>query len=105
VSASGEDGYGNDVPMETIERFPQELGNLAQNARFPHSHSPIPLGLEGEREERRATEDPPISFVSVARPWWPVLNVDLVAGFAVSTEGYGDGHKSSPAGACCDDRH
>ena len=25
--------------METTERFPQRLGNLAQNARFPHFHS------------------------------------------------------------------
>jgi hypothetical protein len=25
--------------MEITERFPQPLGNLAQNARFPHSHS------------------------------------------------------------------
>ena len=31
--------YGNDAPMEITERFPQPLGNLAQNARFPHSHS------------------------------------------------------------------
>ena len=37
--------------MEITERFPQELGNLAHNARFPHSHKPIPFGLEGE--ERR----------------------------------------------------
>jgi hypothetical protein len=27
--------------METQERFPQGLGNLAQNAGFPHSHKPI----------------------------------------------------------------
>jgi IstB-like ATP binding protein len=32
-------GYGNDAPLEITERFPQPLGNLAQNARFPHSHS------------------------------------------------------------------
>jgi hypothetical protein len=32
-------GYGNDAPMEITKRFPQELGNLAQNARLPHSHS------------------------------------------------------------------
>src|SRR5713226_1468379 len=30
---------GTPVPMETQKRFPQRLGNLAQNARFPHSHS------------------------------------------------------------------
>jgi hypothetical protein len=29
--------------MEIRKRFPQELGNLAQNARFPHSHKPFPL--------------------------------------------------------------
>jgi hypothetical protein len=34
--------------MEITERFPQELGNLAQNASFPHSHKPIPL-LSGEK--------------------------------------------------------
>jgi hypothetical protein len=36
-------GCGNVAPMEIKKRFPQELGNLAQNARFPHSHKPIPL--------------------------------------------------------------
>jgi hypothetical protein len=34
-----DDSYGNGVPMETTERFPQGLGNPAQNAGFPHSHS------------------------------------------------------------------
>ena len=37
-------GCGNDAPVEITKRFPQELGNLAQHARFPHSHKPIPLG-------------------------------------------------------------
>jgi len=32
-------GYANDSPMETTKRFPQGFGNLAKNARFPHSHS------------------------------------------------------------------
>jgi hypothetical protein len=32
-------GYGNDALMEITKRFPQALGNLAENARFPHSHS------------------------------------------------------------------
>ena len=36
-------GCGNAAPMEIKNRFPQERGNLAQNARFPHSHKPIPL--------------------------------------------------------------
>ena len=39
VGATAKDGCGNDAPMEITERFPQPLGNLAQNARFPHSHS------------------------------------------------------------------
>jgi tetratricopeptide (TPR) repeat protein len=43
---------GNVVPMETQERFPQGLGNLAQNARFPHSHKPI-ISVGIERKERR----------------------------------------------------
>ena len=43
ISASAEDGCGNAAPMEITERFPQPLGNLAQNARFPHSHSPYSL--------------------------------------------------------------
>ena len=39
IGAGAKDGCGNDAPMEITERFPQPLGNLAQNARFPHSHS------------------------------------------------------------------
>jgi hypothetical protein len=39
--------------MEITERFPQELGNLAKNARFPHSHKLI----LGEEEEMRAERD------------------------------------------------
>jgi hypothetical protein len=45
-------GCGNDAPAEITKRFPQELGNLAQNARFPHSHKPITL-TDKEDEERR----------------------------------------------------
>ena len=48
-------GCGNAGPMETTERFPQRLGNLAQNARFPHSHSRLflfPLRKNEEGEER-----------------------------------------------------
>ena len=41
VAAGAEDSCGNDAPMEITERFPQPLGNLAQNARFPHSHSRV----------------------------------------------------------------
>ncbi len=32
-------GYGNAGPVEITKRFPPDLGNLAQNARFPHFHS------------------------------------------------------------------
>jgi hypothetical protein len=35
--------------MEITERFPQELGNLAENARFPHSHKPI-LQMSDEKD-------------------------------------------------------
>jgi hypothetical protein len=38
-AAAGDDKYGNAVPMETTERFPQGLGNPAQTAGLPHSHS------------------------------------------------------------------
>jgi hypothetical protein len=41
INSPAEDGCGNDAPMEITERFPQPLGNLAQNARFPHSHSRV----------------------------------------------------------------
>jgi hypothetical protein len=48
-------GCGNGAPMEITERFPQALGNLAQSARFPHSHKP-PLFHDvlkaGEKELR-----------------------------------------------------
>ena len=49
-----DDGYANDSPMETRKRFPQGFGNLAKNARFPHSHSQD-LGLvvlTGEKNRR-----------------------------------------------------
>ena len=44
-------GYGNAGAMETTERFPQRLGNLAQNARFPHSHSRSLFVSQEEDEE------------------------------------------------------
>ena len=50
--ATDQDGCGNGVPMETQERFPQGLGNLAQTARFPHSHKPITLWSETRRQDR-----------------------------------------------------
>jgi hypothetical protein len=34
------DGCGNGAAAEITNRFPQRLGNLAQNARFPHFHKP-----------------------------------------------------------------
>jgi hypothetical protein len=59
----GEDGCGNGVPMETPKRFPQGLGNLAENARFPHSHKPMIIVL-GTKEEPE-----PVTKVS---PMYPV---------------------------------
>ena len=53
VGSCAEDGYGNDAPMEIRERFPQPLGNLAQNARFPHSHSR--LSYFDQEEQRQKT--------------------------------------------------
>jgi hypothetical protein len=76
-----EDGYANDSPMETLNRFPQGFGNLAKDARFPHSHSQDhPCGVErreepnirGQRLDQQLT-------VSVAPP--------VVAGFEVSIDG------------------
>ena len=36
------DGCGNAAAVEITDRFPPPLGNLAQNARFPHFHKPMP---------------------------------------------------------------
>ena len=50
-----ESGYGNAGAMETTERFPPRLGNLAQNARFPHSHSrPLFVSPEPNEEDEDA---------------------------------------------------
>jgi len=49
AKVNGQDGCGNDVPMETPERFPQGLGNLAQTARFPHSHKPIIVWMDEKK--------------------------------------------------------
>src|SRR5882762_4068308 len=50
VGSCAEDGYGNAAPVEIRKRFPQPLGNLAQNARFPHSHSRL---SSFDQEEQR----------------------------------------------------
>jgi hypothetical protein len=53
-SARAPDGCGNGAPMEITERFPQPLGNLAKNARFPHSHSRLSdLDHEEQRQQTR----------------------------------------------------
>ena len=62
--------------METTERFPHGLGNLAQNARFPHSHKPSSLVW---REEKKTTTSIYQLTVSVA--------TSVVAGFEVSISG------------------
>jgi hypothetical protein len=56
----GEDGCGNAVPMETTERFPQRLGNLATNARFPHSHKPMTIVLERQKNPEPVTKVSPM---------------------------------------------
>jgi hypothetical protein len=48
------DGCGNGAGMEITNRFPHRLGNLAQNARFPHSHKPLPVVFV--RNGRRRTK-------------------------------------------------
>lgn len=58
VGGGGEDGCGNDAPMEITERFPQPLGNLAQNARFPHSHRPIPFSQRPKDKTKTKTQWP-----------------------------------------------
>jgi hypothetical protein len=54
IVGDAEDGYANASPMETTKRFPQGFGNLATNARFPHSHSHDSLS---EREKNSRPED------------------------------------------------
>jgi hypothetical protein len=62
----GEDGYGNAVPMETKKRFPQGLGNLAQDARFPHSHSRS-SGLRKEKTKNEEAITHPINWLQDRR--------------------------------------
>src|ERR1700733_14084496 len=50
-----EDGYGNAVPVEARERLPQALANLAQTARFAHSHTRFLL-LYSERRRRKSRD-------------------------------------------------
>jgi hypothetical protein len=57
--------------METQERFPQGLGNLATNARFPHSHKPRII-LVGEEEE--------LGYGNKVLPMYPVYSVTDVSG-------------------------
>ena len=59
-----EDRCGNAVSVETTHRFPQRLGNLAHNARFPHSHS-------GPRHDAEEKNDPETDYKVL--PMYPVL--------------------------------
>ena len=54
--APRESGYGHAGAMETTERFPQRLGNLAHDARFPHSHSRS-ISLSHKKKRKRKTYD------------------------------------------------
>jgi hypothetical protein len=58
ISAPAEDGCGNAAPMEITERFPQPLGNLAQNARFPHSHSRLSDGDKTKDQDTNPIRGP-----------------------------------------------
>jgi hypothetical protein len=51
VGPEHEDDCGNVGPVEITERFPPALGNLAQNARFPHFHSRF--RLTGRKEQTK----------------------------------------------------
>ena len=42
---------GNAGPMDITERCPQDLGNLAQHARFPHFHSRLFFVSHEEHQE------------------------------------------------------
>src|SRR5712692_5816240 len=48
-------GCGNAAAVEITKRFPPRLGNLAQNARFPHSHSR--LSCEGGERTKAKDQD------------------------------------------------
>ena len=66
---------GNAAPMEITERFPQELGNLAENARFPHSHKLIVLvGSEGRRQKKNRKRKCYPCIRSVLLPMFPVAH-------------------------------
>ena len=54
IGAGADDDYGNAAPMEITERFPQPLGNLAQNARFPHSHSRLSFSIQRTQTPTRS---------------------------------------------------
>jgi hypothetical protein len=72
----GEDGYGNDVLWKPKNGF-HRLGNLAQNARFPHSHS------RGIAQQRRRTSN----VANDRSTRTPSRSLRAVAGFEVSIDG------------------
>ena len=51
---SARGGCGNAGAVETTQRFPPRLGNLAQSARFPHSHEPT-IVMDDERQRTKTT--------------------------------------------------
>src|SRR5436309_2892877 len=74
AGSRAENGYGNDAPMEITERFPQPLGNLAQNARFPHFHSRPSVSFRTRKEQHTKNDgsdpssDQPAAGESHPRP-------------------------------------
>ena len=71
-------GYGNDAAMEITKRFPQQLGNLAQNARFPHSHSRL------SDVDKNTDQDTNLYYRGVTNRLWEVP--DLLS-LVVESEG------------------
>src|SRR5437762_1033060 len=73
--------------METTKRVPQGLGNLAQNARFPHSHSQ--LSIDETENTKPRTEERDRSTRCLDRH-------AVMAGFAVSVNGrFSDVHRGT----------
>ena len=58
LAAHARRGYGNGGPVEITKRFPPDLGNLAQNARFPHFHSRLHFEEEKRTQTNEQGDDP-----------------------------------------------
>ena len=79
--------------METPQRFPQRLGNLAQNPRFPHSHKPtLVMVIEQDRRtETHAAQPtcPPNRIKSTGPIRLRVLS-DATSSFSIDAKQYAE---------------